>query len=307
MSITARDRKIILILVPLVAVIAYYFMVLAPKRDEADKIASQLTQAQSERDTAEQQVTQLDQAKASFASDYATVIRLGKAVPTSVDMPSLIVQLNNAAVGTGIKIQDFKPGPRSDGGGTASATSGGTPPGGGSNPAAPGAAPAQSWPGKQAQKAGNAVTQSNKTSQAQANATVSGPSGASGPAGASGASGVASSTTPGLVQVPLTFTLKGGFFNMADFFHRLKRFVQVVNDQIVINGRLLTIDSFNFQNTDQTKTVLTVSVNATIYLTPADQGVTAGATPQGPASGSAPQPAGSGGSSPSTPTATATP
>ena len=311
MSLTARDRKIVLILIPIVAVIAYYFMVLAPKRQEADKIASELTQAQSKRDQAEQQVTQLDQAKATFPSDYATVIRLGKAVPTSVDMPSLILQVNQAAAGTGLTFQDFKPGPRSDAGTSSNASSASTPPGGGSNPAAPGSAPAQSFPGKQAQKAGNAVTQSNNTSQAQANATANGPSGPTGPTGPSGSTGAGSSgSTPGLVQVPLTFTMKGSFFGLADLFHRMKRFVQVVNDQIVVRGRLLTIDSFSFQNTDVASTTLTASVNATVYLTPADQGISAGATPQGPGPsvpGGAPQPASSGTPSTSPPTATATP
>jgi hypothetical protein len=32
---------------------------------------------------------------------YAQVVRLGKALPSSVDMPSLLVQLDAAAAGTG--------------------------------------------------------------------------------------------------------------------------------------------------------------------------------------------------------------
>jgi Tfp pilus assembly protein PilO len=310
MSLTARDRRIILILIPIVAIIAYYFMVLSPKREEASKVAHELTQAQSKRDQAEAQLTQLNQAKATFPSDFATVIRLGKAVPTTVDMPSLILQINQAAAGTGLTFQDFKPGPRSDGATGASSSPASTPPGGGSNPAAPGSAPAQSFPGKQAQKAGNAVTQANNTSQAQANATASGPSGATGPTGPTGAAGPSDSSTPGLVTVPLTFNMRGNFFGLADFFHRMKRFVQVVNDQIVVRGRLLTIDSFSFQKSDPASSLLTASVNATVYLTPADQGTSAGATPQGPAPtvpGGAPQPASSSAPSTQPPTATAAP
>ena len=106
--ITARDRKIISILVPLILVAGYWFMVLAPKRAESQTVSQELTKAQSARDTAQQQVAQLNTAKASFADDYATVIRLGKAVPTTVDMPSLLVQLDDAARGTGIKIDDFR-------------------------------------------------------------------------------------------------------------------------------------------------------------------------------------------------------
>jgi hypothetical protein len=221
-------------------------------------------------------------------------------VPTTVDMPSLLVQLDSAAHGTGVQIGDFKPGTASSGSGSTPA-GGSTPPGGGNNPAAPGAPPAQGFPAKQAQHAGNAVTQANGVNQANANA-------ANGTAGGSPSS---STTAPGLVSIPLTFAMTGNYFGLADFLHRLKRFVQVVNNQIVVNGRLMTIESFSFQGDDVNKTTLKANVTATIYLSPPDQGTTAGASPQGPAgaSGGASTPGASAGApgSPSTPTATARP
>jgi Tfp pilus assembly protein PilO len=293
--ITDRDRRIISIIVPLLLVAGYWFLMLAPKRVESQKVGAELTKAQASRDGAEQQVAQLQAAKASFSSDYATVLRLGKAVPTTVDMPSLLVQLDNAAQGTGVVIGDFKPGPVSTGNGS---PAGSTPPGGGNNPAAPGAPPAQGFPAKQAQHAGQAVTQANGINQANANA-------------ANGQPGAASSSpsVPGLESVPLTFTMTGNYFSLADFFHRLKRFVQVVNNQIVVKGRLMTIESFSFQQGDGTnKSQLKADVSATIYLTPPSQGTTAGATAQGPAGSPAGAPPASGApASPSTPTATATP
>jgi hypothetical protein len=310
--ITARDRKIILVLVPLMIVIGYWFLVLAPKRAQSSKVAEELTQAQGTRDTAEQQVAQLNSAKASFADDYATVIRLGKAVPTTVDMPSLLVQLDRAARGTGIQIADLKPGvatsaenatPGTAAGGSSAPS--GTQPGGGANPAAQGAPPAQTMPGKAAQNAGNSVNQSNATNQANANK-------AGAPAGA--APGATGAPAPaGLQTVPLTFTMDGTFFDLADFFHRMKRFVRVVNDQIVVRGRLLTIESFDFKNSEAAvggAKTLRAEVSATIYLTPPAQGATAGASPSGPASaaGTPSQPAPSGSpSAPPAPAATATP
>jgi Tfp pilus assembly protein PilO len=329
-SLTSRDRKIVMFAIPLALVLVYWFMILAPKQSEGDKVASELTKAQTKRDAAEQQVTQLNAAKASFASDYATVIRLGKAIPTTVDMPALLVQLNNAAKGTGVHIQDLKPGAASAsassssgaGGSAAGAAQGGsaqsganngsTPPGGGSNPAAPGAAPAQSFPGKQAQKAGNAVTTSNNQSQGAANATANGP-GSAGAAGSTGATpGSSSPDAPGLSKVPLAFTLKGSFFSLADFFHQLKRFVRVVNHQIEVRGRLLSIDSFQFQKAQNGKgDQLQATVSATVYLSPANQGVSAGASATGPqapaAGGPASTPAGGSSTNPVTPTAAATP
>jgi hypothetical protein len=304
MSLTDRDRKILIALIPLVAIIGYWFLVLAPKRQEASKVKEQLSQAEAVRDTAQQKASQLSGAKRSFAADYATVIRLGKSIPASVDMPSLLVQLDRAARGTGIKFTDVKAGERS--GPTTPAAGAATPPGGGTGPTTPGAAPAQSGPGKAAQSTSNAVGSANGASAAAG--------GASAPAGASGAAATdpAAAGAPGLETVPLDFEFRGSFFDLADFFHRMKRFVRVVNNHIVIRGRLMTINSFSF-DTSAGFPQLTAHVNATVYLAPKAEGVDAGASPQGPApaagtTAAPPQPA-SGGTStpPPTPTATVTP
>jgi hypothetical protein len=91
---------------------------------------------------------------------------------------------------------------------------------------------------------------------------------------------------PGLDSVPLDFEFKGSFFDLADFFHRMKRFVRVANQQIVVRGRLITINSFSFDGS-QTFPTIDAKVHATVYLAPKAEGVSAGATPQGP-SGSGP-------------------
>lgn len=293
--ITSRDRKIVLALVPLLVLLGYWFVILAPKRTESNRVAEQLTKAQAARDEAEQQVATLNAAKASFTGDYATVIRLGKAIPTSVDMPSLLVQLDRAARGTGIVLRDFKPGAPSgsaSGSASGSGAAASTPPGGGSNPAAPGAPKADSFPGKQAQHAGNSVSKANTQEQTNAdNANAVGSAGST-------ASGT---TAPGLVSVPLTFSVTGGYFGLSDFLHRMKRFVRVVNDQIVVRGRLLTIESFSFERPDEKSPGLKAEVTATIFLTPPDQGTTAGATSAGPAASAA------GGAAPSAPSSSTTP
>jgi hypothetical protein len=80
----------------------------------------------------------------------------------------------------------------------------------------------------------------------------------------------------------------------------MKRFVKVVNDDIVVRGRLMTIDNFKWKAEPDQWPFLTAEVHATVYLAPKAEGVSAGATPQGPgatpatpASGSAPAQAGS--------------
>ena len=44
----------------------------------------------------------------------------------------------------------------------------------------------------------------------------------------------------------LTFNFTGSYFDLADFFHRLKRFVYVLNNDVIVRGRLLTIDTLAF-------------------------------------------------------------
>jgi hypothetical protein len=210
-------------------------------------------------------------------------------------MPSLLVQLDRAARGTGIKFTDIKAGDRSAAPTPAAAPA--TPGGGAGGPTAPGAAPAASGPGQAAQTAGNAVNNANAASGAAA-----GTPGA--PAGTDPSA--AGQSAPGLESIPLDFEFDGSFFDLGHFFHRMKRFVRVANDKIVIRGRLMTINSFTFDTTGGFPNIK-AQVSATVYLAPKAQGVDAGATPQGPdaAGGAAPQPA-SGTPAPATPTPTAT-
>jgi hypothetical protein len=298
MSMTDRDRKILFAIIPLVLIVAYWFLLLAPKRQEAAKIRDQLSQAQGVRDTAQQKASQLAGAKRSFAADYATVIRIGKSIPTSVDMPSLLVQLDRAARGTGIKFTDIKAGsaPAGPAAPAAATTPPSTPGGGSSGPTAPGAAPAQSGPGQAAQTASGAVQTANGSSAAAAGSSTPGATGTDASGTSTGSSALAS--------VPLDFEFDGSFFDLANFFHRMKRFVKVANNKIEIRGRLMTIDTFTFDSSSFPQ--IKAQVSATVYLAPKAQGVSAGASPQGPVPASTPGSTPStASSSPSTPTPTA--
>lgn len=288
MNITDRDRKIIMLLIPIAVILGYWFLLLSPKREEASSIQDKLATAETARDTAQQKASSLAGAKRTFAADYATVIRLGKSIPASVDMPSLLVQLDRAARGTGIKFTDVKAGERTAVAPAATTTP--TPPSGGTGPTAAGAAPASSGAGQAAQGAAGAVSNANAGNAAAA--------------GASG-DGTAASTSASLETIPLDFEFRGSFFDLADFFHRMKRFVRVANDKIVIRGRLMTINSFAFDSS-QAFPQITATVNATVYLAPKAEGVNAGASPQGPAAatGSAPQTSSATPAPSATPTAT---
>ena len=315
MSLTDRDKKIARLLIPLLVLVGYWFLLLAPKREEASKAADALAKQEERRDAARERADALASSKTSFAADYAELVRLGKAIPSSVDMPSLIVQLDSAARGTGIRFAKIATGERTETPPPAAAPPKAPGSGDGSQPAAAGGQGAASGPGKAAEAAGNTTNAANansaeksgvnpadtQTSSAARDGAV--PVGG-GTATAGGAQGTGAPAAPGLETVPLELEFNGNFFNLADFFHRLKRFVRAANDRVLVRGRLLTIDTLKFSSDPELFPKLKAEITATVYLSPKAGGTTAGATSQGPSS---PVPAGGSGSAAGSPTAPPTP
>jgi len=296
MTLKARDRKILMIVAPVLLLVVFWVLILGPKREAATTAKAELTQQRERLEAAEQKVKAAEGAKTDFASDYAAIVRLGKAIPTTVDTPSLIIQLDRAARGTGITFKTIKVSPATAftapaGGSSAAASATAAPAAAGAAapPAAAGGAPAQSGPGKSAEGAGNAVASANGSTGASAAAAGSGSSAAaaSGPAAPAAAAAAQPATPPpGLEAVPLEFSFNGRYMDFADFFHRMKRFVHLIkDDRIMVQGRLMTIDSLVLNGAASTSgrtARLGAEVKATVYLTPKAEGATAGATPAGP-------------------------
>jgi hypothetical protein len=294
-TLSNRDRKLLLGIVPLVILLGYWFLVLGPKHQESTKLGAQLTQAEQKRDVLNAQVEKLTHAKKSFEGDYAAVVELGKAIPSSVDMPSLIVQLQRAANGTDIRFNRIHAGeripaaqPASTGSTGSGSTSSASSPSYSSSSTSS-SAPASAAGGKQAGTgAGRAVEKANETKQSQDKQAQDinkggAPGAANGPTGSTSgaAGGTQTSSVPGLDSVPLEFTFRGSFFDLTNFFHAMKRFVRVANGRTAVHGRLLTIDGFDLKAATFPR--LEAQVFATVYLAPKDEGATAGATPGGPA------------------------
>jgi hypothetical protein len=79
------------------AVAALWMFAVAPKREQATDLGDRLAQAELRLADANTRAATAEQARSTYARDYATVARLGKAVPVSADVPSLVFQLENAA------------------------------------------------------------------------------------------------------------------------------------------------------------------------------------------------------------------
>ena len=101
-----------------------------------------------------------------------------------------------------------------------------------------------------------------------------------------GASNVGSA---GFSTMPFKFAFKGEFFELGRFFNRLDRFVAVKGGGLDVTGRLLLLNSITLvPDAEKGFPALTADVEASSYLLPPTEGLTAGATPEGPTAGGAP-------------------
>jgi len=247
--VKSNDRTILFVVAGVAAVAAFYFLMISPKRAEVGELDTKISAARTVVAEQQQLATLAEQAKKEYRSDYQHLVVLGKAVPGDDDVSSLIEQVNSHAEAADI---DFRAltlaAADSDAAGAPAPTAPAAP-----APTAPGETPAATTPAPATE---------------QAVATL--PLGATvGPAG--------------LPTMPYDLTFSGGFFQIADFIAGLDGMVKVEDDGVGVNGRLLTIDGFSLSSSAEGFPNLTANLHVTSFVTPADQGVTAGATPTSPA------------------------
>lgn len=245
MTNTSTNRVVFGTLVVAALGVAFWILALGPKREEAKELGAKVEKLEASLAQHEAEVAEAEAARDEFPVAYQQLVVLGKAVPGDDDTASLLVQLSRIAQRTGVRFGEFK------------LSSGG----GGEAPA-----PAPAPEGSEAEGTPSA----NPISPTEAAASTL-PLGATiGPAG--------------LAVMPYTLSFNGDFFTLADFIKGLDSLVKTTNEEVAVNGRLITIDGFSLVP-DENKGFphLKGSFGVTTYLTPPSQGATAGATPAGPA------------------------
>lgn len=251
---TSTNRVVVAALAVVVLAIAFWMLLLGPKRDEASKLGVQVEEVTASLAQHRAEAAQALEARQEFAADYQHLVVLGQAVPGDDDTASLLVQLNSVAEKAGVSFRTL----------TLEAAEG---------EAAP--APAPAAPAPEAPSA--------EASAPEASAGT--------PASLVSPTEVAASTLPlgaaigtaGLGVMPYTLTFDGQFFQLADFIKGLDSLVKTQNAQVSVDGRLITINGFSLAPGSSGFPALEATFSVTTYLTPPTQGVTAGATPGAPA------------------------
>lgn len=227
--------------------VAFWLLLLGPRREEAQRLGEEVERAEASLAAHRAEVAAGLQARAQFPRDYRRLVVLGKAVPASDDVGSLLVQLNRLAARAGGSFRNI----------ALTASGGEAAPQPAGSPASPTEAEAALLP---------------------LGATI-------GPAG--------------LGVMPYSITLDGNFFEIADFIAGLDSLVRTKGGDVVVDGRLLTIDSFELTaDRERGFPALEGSFSVTSFLTPPGEGAApepptevgapAGATPASASTGAAP-------------------
>jgi hypothetical protein len=286
--VTTRDKAILGVLGVFGLFAAFWFLGLSPKRSELKKLDTQVEASKQEVAAARGEADQFAKDRLAFPRAYTTMVRLGKAVPSDADVPSLIVQLEHAAAEAHV---DFRTVKLEVGEGSSSSTSAAPPPpptpsagstSGGATPGATGQSGSQ----------GGAAGSTGTTGASSATSTSSSSTaGSSAPLTAAPANATAAATLPigaevGDAQLPLmrfNLIFQGSFFKMADLIHNIRELVRRQDRQLLVSGRLLTLDGFVLEQGDFGFPQVKATMAATAYLLPVSQGLLNGANAQGPA------------------------
>lgn len=252
----SSSRLIVSILVVVGLAVAFWMLVIAPKREEADRLGTEVQSLTAGVDAARDEVAAATAAKRSFSADYRQLVVLGQAAPAGDETASLLVELEALAAAAGVRFKSMQ---LESSGSEASAPE--LPP-----PAAPEASGAE----------GSGVVQAAATVPATELAASLLPLGAAvGPAG--------------LYVMPYMLEFSGGYFQITDFLSEVNALVRPGEKGIAVHGRLITIGGFSLEsNSDESEaggsgSDLAATLTVTSYLSPPGQGVTAGATPTAPA------------------------
>jgi hypothetical protein len=119
---TNRDRLVLIALASLAILGAAWLLVVSPERKQASSLQAQVDAASAQLASAEGEVVHARADQARYASAYASVVRLGKAVPAAQEVPSLVYQLAQASDQKNVDFSSIAAG-ASGAGGSASATS----------------------------------------------------------------------------------------------------------------------------------------------------------------------------------------
>jgi Tfp pilus assembly protein PilO len=279
------DKAIVFGVLVAALALGFYLLLLAPKRQQASDLNDQVDQLHSSISEQEQVASFAEQARKDFPRYYGRLVVLGKAVPQQADTASMLVQLNTISSESHIDFRSIELGSDSGSAGTGSSASSGS---------------STTAPSSSSTATAGASTTSTTSAGSSGSTSATSTSGATAPASPVPATEASAASQPigavvgsgGLSTLPYNLKMTGGFFDISNFIGGVDGLVQPTDDGVRVSpdGRLFTVDGFALTGgAPGSSPKLNASFAVTTYATPADQSLTLGASPSGPAPAGAAQ------------------
>lgn len=241
-----RDKIILSVVGGVIVVGGFWMLALSPKLKESKKLGADIAKKEKAIEQTKQDAEPVQHAKVNFSTTYATLAKLGKAVPVAGsvddDVPSLLLQLNQGGKVTKTGFLSFTVD-------TASSDA----------PAAAAAPAAPATPSKQGSAGGGGENTATKT------------------AGAAG-SGSADAAAPAVTlnKVSYNYTYVGTLYDLENLMHYLTGMVAVDGERMKISGRLLAIQSVHFTilASSRTNPLMQTDIAIVSYAVPKGSSVT---------------------------------
>ena len=236
---TKRDRLMLMAVLAVALLGGFWMLVLSPQRKAATEAEAAVATAQSALATAQQQLDAGRKAQSAFRRDRTTIVKLGRVVPETDDIPTLLTNLETLGKKHKVKFTSYNV--NSAGGGT-------------STTAASGGAPAKS----SSTNTGSATATGSRSTDAVAPVF---------PPGSVEISG-------GLGRTPIEVELQGTYFNLEKYLRAVQRFAILSQKQTTTKGRLMVVDAFSYEflegedNQDSLHPKLKAKLSASVYFAP---------------------------------------
>ena len=107
MKMSASNRVIVAMLALAVLAVAFWMLLLSPKKEEVSKLDKQVVQQEEQLSVHQTEVAQGRAAQEAFPAAYQQLVVLGKAAPADDDTASLLVQLTHIAAKSKIRFENF--------------------------------------------------------------------------------------------------------------------------------------------------------------------------------------------------------
>jgi hypothetical protein len=104
----SSDRTIVLVLPVIALLIAFWILILGPKKSESSDLESKAAELQTSLAAAQSEIDAGQAARNSFHKDYADLVELGAAAPADDEQSTLVYDMSKLGTENNVRFRSFK-------------------------------------------------------------------------------------------------------------------------------------------------------------------------------------------------------